>query len=34
VRLGDYRLWVDGNGDLRMKQGAPSNDTDGRKIGA
>ncbi|MPY69671.1 MAG: hypothetical protein GEU92_06265 [Alphaproteobacteria bacterium] len=34
VRLGDYRLWVDGNGDLRMKQGAPNDDTDGRKIGA
>jgi Pectate lyase superfamily protein len=33
LRLGAYRLWVDSTGDLRIKNGAPSSDTDGTVVG-
>jgi hypothetical protein len=33
LRLGNYYLWVDGTGDLRIKNGAPSSDTDGTVVG-
>lgn len=33
LRLGNYHLWVDGTGRLRMKSGAPSSDTDGTVVG-
>lgn len=33
LRLGDYYLWVDSTGDLRIKNGAPSSDTDGTIVG-
>src|ERR1035437_222231 len=29
LELGNYRLWVDRTGKLRIKQGAPAHDTDG-----
>lgn len=32
--LGDYYLWVDATGDLRIKNGAPTSDTDGTVVGA
>lgn len=32
-RLGNYRLWVDRNGQLRIKKGAPQSDDDGRPVG-
>ncbi len=31
--LGEHCLWVDGDGNLRIKRGAPGNDRDGRRIG-
>lgn len=31
--LGNYRIWVDGSGRLRIKSTAPSSDTDGTVIG-
>jgi hypothetical protein len=31
--LGAYYLWVDGTGRLRIKNGAPANDTDGTVVG-
>jgi hypothetical protein len=31
--LGVYRLWVDGSGNLRIKNGVPSSDTDGVVVG-
>jgi len=31
--LGAYHLWVDGSGRLRIKNGAPSSDTDGTVVG-
>ncbi|RKN76008.1 hypothetical protein [Paenibacillus ginsengarvi] len=34
LRLGSYRLWVDGTGRLRMKNGDPASDTDGDIVGA
>lgn len=34
LRLGDYRLWVDSSGRLRMKNGDPTGDTDGELVGA
>lgn len=33
VRLGAYRLWVDGSGRLRIKNSAPTSDTDGTIVG-
>jgi hypothetical protein len=33
-QLGDYRLWVDARGRLRLKKGAPSSDEDGAAVGA
>lgn len=33
LRLGNYRLWVDSTGDLRIKNGAPASDTDGTVVG-
>ncbi|HEX2890281.1 right-handed parallel beta-helix repeat-containing protein [Vineibacter terrae] len=33
ARLGDYRLWVDKRGNLRLKKGAPSSDEDGTAVG-
>lgn len=33
IRLGTYRLWVDSNGKLRIKNGAPTSDTDGTIVG-
>lgn len=32
-RLGNYRLWVDKSGRLRLKDGAPSSDEDGTLVG-
>src|SRR5690606_19758079 len=32
-RLGDYRLWVDSRGRLRLKKGAPTSDEDGTVVG-
>jgi Pectate lyase superfamily protein/Right handed beta helix region len=32
-RLGDYRLWVDAKGKLRLKKGSPGSDGDGAAIG-
>ena len=32
-QLGDYRLWVDCAGRLRLKQGAPIADNDGTLVG-
>jgi hypothetical protein len=32
ARLGDYRLWVDKQGKLRLKNGAPSSDDDGSAV--
>jgi hypothetical protein len=34
ARLGDYRLWVDAQGRLRLKKGSPSADEDGAPVGA
>jgi hypothetical protein len=31
--LGSYALWVDSTGDLRIKSGAPTSDTDGTVVG-
>lgn len=33
IRLGDYRLWVDDGGKLRMKKGNPASDQDGQPVG-
>lgn len=33
-QLGEYRLWVDGQGRLRIKKGAPQTDEDGTPVGA
>lgn len=33
IALGNYRLWVDGTGGLRIKLGAPTSDTDGTIVG-
>lgn len=33
LRLGDNHLWVDATGDLRIKNGAPTSDTDGVVVG-
>lgn len=33
LRLGNYRLWVDSSGRLRIKNGAPTSDTDGTVVG-
>lgn len=33
LRLGAYYLWVDTTGDLRIKSGAPTGDTDGTIVG-
>lgn len=32
--LGNYHLWVDSTGDLRIKSGAPTGDTDGAVVGS
>jgi hypothetical protein len=32
-RLGDYRLWIDAHGHLRLKKGAPAADDDGAIVG-
>jgi hypothetical protein len=34
MRLGDYRLWVDAQGRLRLKKGTPTADDDGTPVGA
>lgn len=34
AQLGDYRLWVDRKGKLRMKAGAPASDEDGGVVGS
>jgi Pectate lyase superfamily protein/Right handed beta helix region len=34
ARLGEYRLWVDAHGRLRLKKGTPSADEDGTTVGA
>ncbi len=34
LRLGDYHLWVDAAGALRIKRGAPQSEDDGRAVGA
>ena len=33
-RLGNYRLWVDKGGRLRLKDGTPNSDEDGQPVGA
>jgi hypothetical protein len=33
ARLGNYRIWVDGSGRLRIKSGAPTSDGDGSIVG-
>ncbi len=33
-QLGEYRLWVDNSGRLRLKRGAPTSDQDGAVVGA
>jgi hypothetical protein len=33
LALGNYRVWVDATGDLRIKNGAPTGDTDGTVVG-
>lgn len=33
LRLGNYNLWIDGSGKLRMKNGQPSSDSDGTVVG-
>lgn len=33
IVLGAYYLWVDATGDLRIKSGAPTSDTDGTVVG-
>lgn len=32
--LGPYHLWVDSSGDLRIKGGVPTSDTDGVVVGS
>lgn len=32
LRLGDYHLWVDNSGQLRIKNGAPTSATDGKRF--
>ena len=34
ARLGDYRIWVDAQGQLRIKKGTPASDDDGRRVGS
>ena len=34
IRIGTYRLWVTSAGILRIKNGAPTSDTDGVVVGA
>ena len=34
IILGTYYIWVDVTGDLRIKSGAPTSDTDGTVVGA
>lgn len=34
AQLGPHRLWVDAKGRLRLKNGAPTSDEDGRAVGA
>lgn len=34
IVLGVYHLWIDTNGKLRMKNGAPTSATDGTVVGA
>jgi hypothetical protein len=33
IVMGAFHLWVDSTGDLRLKQGAPTSDTDGTVVG-
>ena len=33
AQLGDYRLWVDRAGRLRLKKGTPTSDEDGNTVG-
>lgn len=33
LKMGGYNLWVDASGDLRIKLGAPTSDTDGTVVG-
>ena len=33
ITMGTWEFWVDGTGDLRMKNGAPTSDTDGVVVG-
>lgn len=33
LKLGNYNLWVDSSGRLRIKNGAPTSDTDGTIVG-
>lgn len=34
IKLGDYSLWVDRDGKLRIKNGNPASDSDGKPVGA
>ncbi|MBV8538415.1 MAG: right-handed parallel beta-helix repeat-containing protein, partial [Alphaproteobacteria bacterium] len=33
LQMGDHRMWVDASGRLRLKNGAPTSDDDGRPVG-
>ena len=33
LQMGQYRIWIDGSGNLRIKNGAPTSDTDGTVVG-
>lgn len=33
LKLGNYNLWIDGSGRLRVKNGSPANDLDGNIVG-
>jgi hypothetical protein len=34
LQLGDYRIWIDSRGRMRLKHGAPRSDDDGRPVGS
>ena len=33
IKIGDYYLWIDSTGDLRIKSSEPTTDTDGSVVG-
>lgn len=34
IVMGNYHIWVDSTGDLRISNGAPTSDTDGSVVGS